>query len=1469
MTWRRMVRRVIAWSVGPPLIIVAAALGTVVALLYTPPGLALTARVVTSVISDNVAGRVSIGRIRGGLVGHVVLEDVSIHDSTGALVVAVPRLEARYLLTDLIGGRIIISELDAQRPVMHLVRLRRGRWNYQEVFRSGNDTTPGGAPPRVELRDVAIHGGTLRLYAPTDGGPPKQPISRNGAEPAQPERLETSDGLVQVYRATEMNGRFPLIRISTPREEPILVQIAAFNARLAYPDIQIVNAVGEIVTKSDSLRFRFDHAELPGTRLSGSGAVRWPQDTLRYDFALQADTVALRDLRWIQPDFPDWEGRGNVVALSTTNRHSEFLLEEMVLGDSGTRAAGRLVAIVDDDRGFGVRDLDMVMSNVSLEVMRPYLDTLPFRGTLTGRLQADGYKTLMELAGDLDFVDAVPVGAPINSFDFAGNVALGGNEGAVFQAFTLREALVEMATVRAMVPAIALPGRMRLVGRLDGPWQNVTFQGTAEHVAPNDALSRMTGTVRLDTRGALLAIGMDAQFDRLSFDGLRTGYPDLTPVGGLTGRVIANGRLDSLVIDADVTGEVGDIVARGLIGATPPRYTFDGLFLDVHRLDAQALLGRGENTALNGTMLVTGVIDSGAPPIGTAELNLGQSRIGGLTLSGLIGTAHSDGRLITLDTMRAAWDGGSLLANGTLGWTARDSGALQVVADNFSLAPFDSLARATLQFDIDTTTYRPLTGTGRANLSVFGSIEDLAIDGVVEADSVVFDDWSLGSLTAQVRADSLSTTGLRLTAQVDTLRKARQVATGVELAMEGTADSMTFAASGSMRQSRLALGGWRVKGAELDRVGLDSLSLDLSRQRWLLAAPAVATVGNQLITLLDTVRVVTEDGSGMITLTGNVPGLGTGELEASIVGLELSDIYALLGRDTTQMAGLAQADFRLGGTRTSPTLRGNAMVTGPVFGEATPPLLRATYDYVDQMLRSNITFWKLGEPVLEVDASLPFDLALASRQRRRLPGPIEIRATADSAELSLIEAFTPSIRSTTGTMSLDLGVTGTWEAPRLEGFFAVNEGRTTIPVLGVRYGPIQGRAAFVGDSMVIEDRITLASDEGELAIDGSIRFESLTRTALNLELTSRRFLAINDPGFMVVRPSGTVQLTGSLTRPVMSGNTVSITESDIYFADLLAKNIINLEDPIYRRYVDLDRLRRNRLGASFQSRFLDSLRINNLRVVVGPDVWLRSADAEIQLEGEAQVSKIGPNYIVAGELDTPRGEYTLNLAGVVKKKFTIDRGTVRYVGTSDLDAELNIQASHRVRALDGSEIPVQATITGTILVPRVTLSSPGRTDLPERDLIAYLVFGRSEAQLAGSSARSTGTGLAAQNVITLLASELERSVVQETGSGLDLFEIRPGIGPGDPALSSYWRVAVGAQIGTNWFITATAGVCQAGDRQGISARNFGASIDYRVSRDWKVQLSAEPVQSCSQLSEFSNIARRYQLGGDILWEREY
>src|SRR5690606_31971534 len=195
-------------------------------------------------------------------------------------------------------------------------------------------------------------------------GPPREPMSRNARAPAQPEIVAGSDGPLRVYRASAVTAELPRVRVSTPDRDPILAEFTRLAAVVKEPAVTVVAARGSLLTKGDSLRFDLASARLPGTTLQGGGAVRWPDDTIRYDFTLAADTVALRDLLWIQPDFPDWEGKGTVVAFSRSNRHTEFALSDLRLGGNGALAEGSVVTILDEDLGFGVRDLDVALRNV-------------------------------------------------------------------------------------------------------------------------------------------------------------------------------------------------------------------------------------------------------------------------------------------------------------------------------------------------------------------------------------------------------------------------------------------------------------------------------------------------------------------------------------------------------------------------------------------------------------------------------------------------------------------------------------------------------------------------------------------------------------------------------------------------------------------------------------------------------------------------------------------------------------------------------------------------------------------------------------------------------------------------------------------------------------------------------------------------------------------------------------------------
>ena len=193
---------------------------------------------------------------------------------------------------------------------------------------------------------------------------------------------------------------------------------------------------------------------------------------------------------------------------------------------------------------------------------------------------------------------------------------------------------------------------------------------------------------------------------------------------------------------------------------------------------------------------------------------------------------------------------------------------------------------------------------------------------------------------------------------------------------------------------------------------------------------------------------------------------------------------------------------------------------------------------------------------------------------------------------------------------------------------------------------------------------------------------------------------IDVPNYMKIRMWGDVDLTGSFWHPVLSGES-RITESVIYFADLVTKEVVNLEDPMNADLVDTLELQRYDLRSSLQSRFLDSLAIRDLDFIIGESVWLRSIEANFQLEGRLRVNKNRKVYRIDGTLDTPRGTYTLNIPPLLNRTFAVERGTVRYFG--DLNAELDVEARHVVRDVQGGDVPVIAHISGTLEVPKLTL----------------------------------------------------------------------------------------------------------------------------------------------------------------------
>nr|MBA3498501.1 hypothetical protein [Gemmatimonadales bacterium] len=72
------------------------------------------------------------------------------------------------------------------------------------------------------------------------------------------------------------------------------------------------------------------------------------------------------------------------------------------------------------------------------------------------------------------------------------------------------------------------------------------------------------------------------------------------------------------------------------------------------------------------------------------------------------------------------------------------------------------------------------------------------------------------------------------------------------------------------------------------------------------------------------------------------------------------------------------------------------------------------------------------------------------------------------------------------------------------------------------------------------------------------------------------------------------------------------------------------------------------------------------------------------------------------------------------------------------------------------------------------------------------------------------------------------------------------------------------------FLTFNAGFCP--DFSQLSYKNLGASLEFRFSKEWRLQTAVEPtIQSCGNFGITNRLGSTnpYQIGFDILWEREF
>ena len=1476
-----MIRRSLGAALWTLVGLLAGFLGALSSLVGTGAGRTLLARVTEGALHQVFTGAVEIGDAGGSVLTGVTLHDVRLIDADTTLVAFLPQANISYNPFDFAAGRIVLFEFELDRPVINLVQHPDGRLNIEELLRIGaaapkDDKGPHGPAAFILFRNVRVTDGsvTLRLQAArAQPGDSSLEIEAGGP-----------NGRMRVRRFEHLNTRISALQISSPRQRGIRIDVAGLAVESSDPVVRLVDVAGRLRVIGDSLDLQLARVRLPRSGLRDArGLITWPRDTILFDLRVRADSATLGDFRFIDRRFGGIPGAGVVAGDIRLRSHGTRLLEvgldSMRLAYGGGGVTGSLTAFSAADSGLAaLRDADLEAKNFDLEFARPFLDTLPFAGRLSGHTTATGPLGALMLATDWSFRDSLVPGWPESQVRGTGQVSLGGAGGLRFQSFGIESSSLDLGTIARLAPAVRLHGRLAAAGTLSGPLTDAQFTGTLWHQDGDRPVSTVTGSMRLDTRSEILGIYADVQADSLWFDGLRGSFPTLPLRGAVFGPVKLAGPLSALETHVDLHSSGGYVRGDGTLLLDLPHYGARGLTVVARDVDLARWLGgaaRVPPSRLNFTLRGDVAGDSTVPPVGTVHLMLDPSLLAGASLdSGVVRVRFADRRLY-VDSLRVTLAGLVTTGVGSLGWSRGTRGQLALDVDADSLGTIDPIvawlagAGGGSAGDPADGKATPLAGTARAVLRLDGSLDSLGLEARASVERLAWRDWRLPA----GRARLVWGRTVALEATLDSVAHGAFGFSGVVASARGSPDSLTWQARSRIGDGAAFLAGGRFArrtepGSQSLAIGLDSLGVQVPGDVWILDQPTELIVTDSAATVTR-FALHSVYGSGKLLLAGALPTRGRADAHLQVEAFPFAGVYALLQQDTAGAGGMVTVAAGLSGTRASPVSSGSFSLSNVTIGGFRAPFVDGTFDYNGQRLRGALHLWRSGQQILDVQVHLPLDLALTPVPRRQLPDTLSVGARADSVDLSVLEALTPAVREVTGVFSADLGIAGTWDAPRLRGDLRLANAAATIPELNVRYTDVNGHLTLSGDTIAIQS-LSSRSERGRADFTGFMRLERLTHPVLDLQIAADQFKALDLKNNVAITASGRLSLKGPVFGSTLTGH-ATVTSGVLYFADLVQKRIVNLDELADTSLAAL--IAQQRLGPEFKNVFLDSLRIDGLDLEMGSDVWLRSNEANIQLAGSAHLTKQGNLYLVSGTLQATRGTYRLKV-GPVTREFIVKQGTVRYFGTPDQDAALDIRATHVVHPVPSHgqpsppDVTVVAHIGGTLLIPKITLEGD-KIELPQAELISYLLFGKSSVELGGSDGGGSIADQRAlmQSALAVLSGEIEQTIVSG-GIPVDYVEIRPGTGEEGGPLIGNLQLAVGRQLGPKTFLVVNAGFCEG---RTIARGSLGLSLQFRISPEWRTEASFQPVQTCSDVAAsetFGSTVPR-QVGFDLFWEKRY
>lgn len=365
----------------------------ILVMTQTEFGIQRAGRFTVGWLDERIQGELAVGRVtsRGGLLGGITLEDVSITTPDGGRFLQADSIRLSYDWRSFVSGRVVFDAVFLHGADVLLEELPGDTsWNFNRVLEGTAPAGPDAPSPNrlilvggIEIQDSRV---TVRTEWQPDEGEP--------IEPDDTARIivdAVPGGLVRVMRFEDIDARIPRVLWESPFEEGHLFEISSLSTRgFVFEDPFLLRDLRGIITLRDSLvSFDLPRVVFPRSDVEAVGRVILTGEN-SVDARVRGSDVALADLQWLLPDLPD-DAVGDLTLRiqSMPAGGTLWLFRDVAISAEGSEIHGTLGFVTGDSLYFTRADLSAEPLNLEmLERLIP--GDLPLEGLSVGRVEIGG-----------------------------------------------------------------------------------------------------------------------------------------------------------------------------------------------------------------------------------------------------------------------------------------------------------------------------------------------------------------------------------------------------------------------------------------------------------------------------------------------------------------------------------------------------------------------------------------------------------------------------------------------------------------------------------------------------------------------------------------------------------------------------------------------------------------------------------------------------------------------------------------------------------------------------------------------------------------------------------------------------------------------------------------------------------------------------------------------------------------------